>query len=336
MNVDQAKLLIEALGSKPAHYDGGDWVKAPCPLARWTHQKGKDSNPSFGIFVKEGEHSHFHCFSCHSGKLFELIQIAEMHIGKTPAIASQFALKQARQIIENEDVAVLPLPEYQEFNPNAYDAFEEWPEWFIESFIPWNKSFEATQYLKSRGMTKELAFKHNLRYDPERGMIVHPYYTVYGKLAGARGRAIENGKYNHHDYTWNGVNNAALCWYNEGVLNSDAPVVIVEGQWDSYAVERAYPQVLANLTAKPSAFKMRRLQQSSGIIPMMDNDATGDTALKRYVEYAEKYNIPCCPVILPKEYTPDGTLIKLDPDKMGTDWIRNKLEEIGLLSSDVV
>jgi hypothetical protein len=330
MLIEQAKLLIKALGQTPVH-DGGDWVRSSCPLAKYTHQSGKDNNPSFGIFVKEGEHAHFHCLTCHSGKLNELIQVLEMHLTGYPQDRAKFAIPQARSIIENEEVDVLPLPEFSEFSPNVYGEFEEWAAYFLETFPKWNESYDATMYLKSRGMTKQQAVAHDIRYDPERKMIVHPYWTVYGKLAGARGRSIiPDAKYRHHDYTWNGVNNAKLCWYNEPVLELGKPLVVVEGQYDLYAVERVYPAVIANLTAKPSPFKMKRLEQCDGAIFMLDNDATGDVAKKKYVEYCDAHMIPCAVVDLPKDYDEAGNLIKLDPDKMGSDWIKGKLLELGL------
>lgn len=39
------------------------WVKMPCPLSTWTHQTGKDSNPSAGISVNDTGTSVFNCLA---------------------------------------------------------------------------------------------------------------------------------------------------------------------------------------------------------------------------------------------------------------------------------
>lgn len=324
MNVEQAKQLITLMKSKPV-YEGGEWVRASCPLAKWRHQNGSDSSPSFGIYVKEGEHSHFHCFSCLSGSLPELVGALTMHLQKTPDLMALYPLKQIHQLIDDETLEVLPLPDYTEFTPDAYEAFQEWPQYFLDSFTHWNYNKEATDYLKKRGITHDQAKAHDIRWDTKKRMVVFPYWNVYGKLAGMRGRCIDkDAKYHHHDYLWNKINNAQLTWYNEPVLQNEEPVVIVEGQFDAMTVERAYHNVLANLTAKPSAFKMKRLQQASGVILMLDNDVTGKAATQLFLKYLDRHKIPTAVVELPEGVK--------DPDEAGTEWVYEQLKELGVLS----
>jgi DNA primase len=335
MTPETAANLIKMMKSTPVPYDGGGWVKAPCPLARWTHQSGKDSNPSFGISIKPGERSHYHCFACSSGSLQELAGALVMHLQKhAPENLKLYPINQIFQIVEDEELAVIPLPDYEDTQSSPYEDFQEWPQYFIESFPEWRYSKDCVDYLKKRGVTKEQAIQHDIRWDPHHRRAVFPYRSVYGKLAGARGRAVDDVEFKHFDYTWNGVNNAGLVWYNEEVFNNEQPIVVVEGQFDCLAVERCYPHVIANLTAKPSPFKMKRLQSAEGLIFMTDNDKAGNAAMEKYIAYAQHHKLDYYPLYLPKEYDEKGNFIKLDPGSLGTDWIRTELQKIGVLAEN--
>jgi hypothetical protein len=91
-----------------------------------------------------------------------------------------------------------------------------------------------------------IAAAMNLRYDLTYDRIVCPYRHFNGKLAGARGRAVDqDAKLKHWDYTWGDVNNAHCVWYNEPALDAaamaKAPVIVCEGQFDVMNVLRVYP-----------------------------------------------------------------------------------------------
>ena len=127
------------------------------------------------------------------------------------------------------------------------------------------------------------------------------------------------------------MNNANLVWYNEEALTAEQPVVIVEGQFDKMRVSEVYQHVMANMTAKPILAKMKKLAYAPAIILMTDNDDTADASIKKYAEYLDQMNKPLSVVQPPKEYTPEGKLIKLDPDLMGTEWIKKQLQALDVL-----
>ena len=336
MTPESAIKFLKALGSKDAKYDGGEWVKSGCILAPWTHMGGKDSNPSFGIHIKDAR-PHYNCFTCRSGDLTTLIQELEMFLGKGIS-GSKYDIKAARAILENEEFDIEPLPEFSEFGDQGV-PFQEWPTYVVESFVSWEYSARAAKYLASRKMPMEMANKLGLRYDSNRDMIVFPYYNLYGKLAGARGRGVHfegeaplSGHKKHYDYTWNKVNNANLVWYNEQCLQEEPEYVLVlEGQFDCARALEVYPYALANLTAKPVMAKMKNLAYAGAVVVMTDNDETGDAAAKKYVDYLTSINKPVAMAQPPKEYDMEGKLIKLDPDAMGSEWIKAQLKELGIL-----
>ena len=148
-------------------------------------------------------------------------------------------------------------------------------------------------------MTVDTAQQFDLRYDPKRQMIVAPYRDVFNRLAGARGRSITHeGPGKHYDYTYQNVNNARLCWYNEPVLNLSGPVVVVEGQFDCWKTVQAYPKTVANLTAKPTIEKMKKLGDSGIVIQIPDRDNAGQESVYRYAKLCHQLGLDHRPIWL--------------------------------------
>lgn len=319
MSPDKAKLFLLALGRK-SEYDGSQWVRAACPLAPWTHQNGKDSNPSFGVSARQGHQSYFHCFSCQSGGLEQLLNTMEYYAGKD-GTGKEYDFARARLLLSEDVDEVLPLPDFTEFDGED-QGFQEWPSYFLKAYSAWSWNKQCREYVQSRGVSASQADKFDLRYDPHRNMVMSPYRNVYGAMAGARGRAIDDNPYKHHDYTCNKVNNAAYVWYNEGVLEHEEPTVIVEGQFDLYTVEQVYPHVIANLTAKPKRSKMQRLAQCPGIILLLDNDKPGKDATVRFLKYFDEHKMPVAVATLPPEFK--------DSNQAGPDAVRDALIAIGM------
>jgi hypothetical protein len=319
MKPEQAAKFLQAIGSQPEPYSGGGWVRSHCPLAPWTHANGKDSNPSFGISVHEGKHSHFNCFACESGSVEKLLQLVEFYHGKNPYIGKKYNFDAARALLEQEDLDVFPLGEFTEFPNDEFNHFEEWPEWMADHYPLASEVPAAYAYLRGRKVTDEQIQRHSIRYDAYREMVAFPFRTVYGKLAGMRGRRINDFGPQHYDYSFNGTNNTHNTWLNEPVLEREQIVVIVEGQFDMLTVERVYPYVLGNLTARAMPAKLKKLQGSPGVILMLDNDLTGKSAAQKYITYFEKHQIQYAIPSLP-----DG--IK-DPDQAGEDVVRQVLSQ---------
>lgn len=318
MSPEAAKKLLTLLGCKP-EYNGGAWVRCSCPLAPFTHPSGKDTHPSFAVNVEESK-PFYTCYTCQAGGLSELIGALEMHCQKQPAFKARYHFKEARELLDGIENTIDPLPEFTEFQ-HVSKKFEEWPTYFLDSFLNADKNAEAMKYLMKRGVTLSQVHAHQIKYDTQARRVVFPYWNVYGKLAGMRGRAIDEGaKLKHYDYTWNGVNNASMVWYNEPVLQAEKPIVLVEGQFDCLAVERIYPHVVANLTAKPSEQKKKRLLQSPGVILMLDNDVTGYAARDRWVDYFDEHGVMVASIALPVNVK--------DPAEADPDWLREQLSHL--------
>lgn len=348
MNEIQGRQLMAALGVKP-EYKGG-WLRAKCPLAPWRHKGGKDSSPSFGVKVVPSGKSHYHCFACSSGSLSSLIQALEMHTDYGAQAPTTLDLQKARQIVDLDESTVYPLPEYSEFPTTDHVAFQAWPEAALEAFPLATSEQRSLDYLKWRGFTPEEADSQDLRVDLYRDMLVFPYRNFTGLLGGMRGRLMDFGQkqmhqmangeivpaLKHYDYVWGEINNAHACWLGEECLEkADAPVVIVEGQFDRMRVLRVYPYVLANMTAKPSDYKLQKLLGAPGVVALLDDDETGHMATVKWMNRLAAgglSQVGCVELAgAPKSefhIGRDGSGSPKDPDETDEQWLKEALSSL--------
>lgn len=286
MTAEQGQAFLEALQVKQIFVKDNGWIEGACPLAKWTHKQHVDHSPSFGLNIVPGGRSYFLCFACRQGSAEELLHTLEMYAKDT---AHFYDFAQCHQILADEEY-VVPLPEYEEF-PQQAPPFTEWPQYWLDSFTKAEWVVDSAVYLASRDVPLTMVEKYDLRFDPKRQMIVAPYWDVFGRFAGARGRSIVTVGQQHYDYSFQGVNNARLCWYHEQALNLPGPVVVVEGQFDLFRTVQAYPKTIANLTAKPTLEKMKKLGDCGTVIQIPDRDEAGEESIGRYEKFCHQLDL---------------------------------------------
>ena len=278
MNSTRARELLFALKTKQINASG-NWITSTCPLAPRLHKNFKDENPSFGVSCDKGKKSNYNCFACGSGSLVSLLDQMDYH--NLP-----YDKQMARELVDQEDSLVMPLPTYQEFSPGEKWVFTAWPEAFLVGLPPVFVSPPAMAYLESRGIPASLALEQEMKWDCVRNMVIFPLRDAYGRLAGARGRSIlqnVGGKDKHYDYSHDGVpKNTRGVWYNEKALLLEGPVVVVEGQFDCLKMMQVWPKTVANLTAMPTEEKIEKLAKVNRVILVPDNDDTGTKSVAKY------------------------------------------------------
>ena len=308
MSPDQAKAFLKTLGAGQTH-SNGEWVSCGCVLAFWTHKNGRDSNPSFGLSAKTGTRSVYNCFACGHGSALELLQAVEFY-GKSQGYphGRLYNLAEGRKVLESEVLELPTAPEYGEFQPPPEKSFKPWPELWLQQF-PKVAYPDECDYLILRNVPMEQWDTFDLRWDPERRMIVFPIRNAWGRLAGARGRSVDpgvEGHKRHHDYSAQGVNNTKLVWFNEMALQLDGPMVIVEGQFDCLRVSQVYPKVMACLMALPTHEKLLKLASQNRVVVIPDNDETGEKSMKAYDDFSQKHNTQVVFAKLPKSVKDAG------------------------------
>jgi hypothetical protein len=318
MQEEQVVAFLNAIRAKRVRVKTKGWVEACCPLARWLHKKHHDTNPSFGISTDPEGRSGYHCFACESGSLEDLLsRIAYYDL----AHLDQYDLRTAYDILYGEPTGPSILPYNPEPQPST--VFQPWPGHWIESFLPVEYYEPALEYMATRNWPTSYIEQFQLRFDTQRKMLVCPYWSVYGKLAGARGRAIRDdvsGASKLWDYTVEGKNNCRLSWYNESCLNLPGPVVVVEGQADVWRVAQGYPKVVGNLTAKPTLEKMEKLRDCPFLIQIPDNDETGERSIAAYRRFCNQLHLR-------------HKVLKLDdavkdPDQCHPDYLKDQIAKL--------
>ena len=271
MNLEQVKQFALAVGTK-VESASGEWAVARCPLAPFTHDSGRDSNPSFAISYGQGIESAFNCYTCEAGSLFTLIQILQKHGAKLP----KYDIKAAVKLWADEDSGDTAMVFTEDTENEDPLADQVWPESYLSDFMDAWKVPVAMRYLDGRRVSIETARTLDLKWDLRRRAVSFPVRNWYGELVGLRGRYIDpDAPARYHDYGYRGIRNK-LPWYGESTVDLDRPVVMVESVFDYASVFRVHRNILAPLSVGLSHDKCRRVRGAYEIITLFDNGAGGD------------------------------------------------------------
>lgn len=311
MDSEKARKFLQCLGEKPVS-SNSKWVSSRCPLAPFTHKKGTDIHPSFGVNVSKGR---YHCFACGSGSLVALVHDLAWHVSRVPSYAPRYDLKAAASLLEDFGLEVIPSFE----RPLEQAVFKAFPEEWLQTFIPAHKVPAAVSYAASRGVDEALLAKFDVRYDPLKMRLVFPYRNCFGVLSGARGRSIDPAcpkAYRHHDYRFEKHSNAQLVWFNEEALNEGKPVVFVEGQMDVLALAKYGVPAIGNMTGIPTLLKLKKLAGCPAVLCMRDHDQTGELAEKKLFDQLMKLGVNHGSIDYPPEFEDPADFGEKDPEGM--------------------
>lgn len=263
-----------ALGTGITNPDGRGYMNIQCPFAKWKHQGGTDSKPSFGIMPSSSSHSKGHCFACKSGGTLRDV-VAELQMLGYEAADWQRVM----QLLEAEDDDV-PFPDFDDDEDGPKHPFHLYPEDWLMTFKPALQSPTACNYLQSRGFTHQQIEDWDIRWDGTRKRVCWPIRDDFGRLVGMQGRAIEKGveprylQYRHLEQL------NPFHMLGEHRIDPDRPVVLVEGPPDAMAVSAVYRNVLSLNGTSLTEERLERLEKYFEFVTMFDPDAAGKHALK--------------------------------------------------------
>lgn len=273
----------------------GEWIMTNCPLAPWTHEKGTDLRPSFGIREGVGI-SGVHCFSCgykggvmglvreYARYAFPLKMITEEQIQElVDFIIVAEDEKFAGSVVQEEESIAVPA-ELEKYLNTYHPYFAErgidevtaemWGLGYVEKFF----DLETVTTL-----TKRVLFP---LYEKEDGGAV---------LRGVIGRAIEDedvAKYKNSPPKFR----KADYLYGEWLKPKEATrIIVVEGPIDvirvnmeivdNYGLLGSEYWAVGLMGAHPSSKQLvRLLDMAEEVIVMTDNDAAGKVGKKKLVE----------------------------------------------------
>lgn len=327
MDRDAIKEFVrEVIGPNTTMVDTGNWVSIPCPLAPWTHERGKDSRPSAGISVKEGGTSIYRCFTCHkTGPIHWLLRTLGELTGEDYELM-------ADSLEQGEFFGGL-IPQWggtpcEEAEPTAIDKAE---------YFDLYDSAADHPYLKRRGVSREAAEEMELLLDPGdpgEPRILFPIYSPDGRLFGFSGRAIRStARLKVKDYF--GLPKRRLLLGSHLIRPDDEYVILVEGLMD-YARLRTlgYP-AMAFMSSTLTEFQAQILRDlGKPVYFFHDDDVAGEDARDNAKKLLWRY-LPVMKVRYPDECTvetPEGDLRPpQDPAELDAHQVETMLAQARLL-----
>lgn len=313
MDRDGIRQFMRQIGAQGIR-DEPEWVMSSCPLAFWTHDSRRDSNPSFGISVHDDDVSIFNCFTCHrQGTLTRLLELLEKFTGDDYSdLREQFAI--------GEELGP-PLGSWDAARKERGEKLGE------PIDLSWLDLYEDPMkyklprlYLMKRGIVSKVVCKRlQLRYDPEEGRVLFPVFDRQGQLYGFTGRACSR-KTQLRVKDYQGLQKKFMVLGAHLIRESDDKVVVVEGPFD-YAVLQSYGYPAAALLG--TAFTEEKVQTlvsfGKPIYLFMDNDSPGRDASLRYAEALIRH-VPVFDVAYPPLAT------GLDPATLPEKWVHRMIE----------
>jgi len=259
--------LLKAVGSERVHSDGND-VHGSCPLAPWTHEKGKDRHPSFGVLINNSGPSKYNCFSCKTrGKDLKMLVWRWMELtGKslTPEMNEWLHETELLDLAEGGDGLV-------------YDAY---PEMRSEDTLPeeWWGPFKGgvPRYILDRGISIETCRSWGLGHDRDRHRLMFPVRNQAGELVSIIARTVRSETFGAKYVTFTGTKKGRYL-YGENMRVSGDKIFVVEGTMDALHVwQHGFRDVVAVLGSVVTKDQARTLVEwDKPVYLFFDSDLAG-------------------------------------------------------------
>lgn len=280
------EILEDVLGNSKKHYENKSQISFDCPVC--SSIKGLDGGDGKGNLEVNYNHHVYKCWACSEtyGTHGTLNKLIRKYGNKTHLKQYQLVIPEDKRIVtEKEKVVINGLP--KEFTSLTIDRNDSGYK-------------QAIQYLKKRNIGLDLIEKYNLGYantGDYRGRIIFPSYDSDGNINYFLGRSYE--KYTKLKYKNPEVSKMDII-FNEGKINWDSNIYLVEGVFDHITLPNSIPmlgKVLNDLL-----FKKLIDCASAKVIIVLDNDAEKD-AINLYRRLnSTKLNGRVLMVYMPKRF----------------------------------
>jgi len=279
MKREQTRAFLKKLGASMAILQNRTgWTIARCPLAPWTHDDGVDKSPSFACKDEPGD-AFTTCFSCgwHGSMSALVIRMQEMN-RKHHCLDVKWG-DALQVIIDAEDSMELDLdwPDLETVMAQKKADLTEFPDWWLDTFPPWQKVEWSRKYLHERGVLGVMCERLELRADTSQKRICFPVRDFKHRLVGLHGRCVHaNVDPRYRMYQYAGQTNPQV-WLGEDWVDTSRPILVVEGPFDLASCLRVYPNVVSPLWATPSLEKLRRMGDALEWVTLYDRGGGGDS-----------------------------------------------------------
>lgn len=312
MNVADATKLLTKLGCTNIKINtSGTWVDSTCPLAIWTHKKGSDNHPSFGISIHwddkgKGE-SKFKCYSCGvSGSLtgemglLRRIKIkSKMPLPKIDGIdpyvwvdmlneASPSQLEEKARSIKNvsgwkfDPSKLRPDNNWSSMTADTAAKMEEAPPPLSEAELDkfTEPSLELMTYFRQdRRLTDATIKQWELKWHEKSRRVAIPIRDVEGRLVGVSGRAHDGQR---PKFLHSKGFRKDFYLYGERTCRRNEPGYLTEGFFDVIYLQQKGVNAFAVMGTYMSKVQVEKcVSMFSRIIVVPDGDQPGEEAADR-------------------------------------------------------
>lgn len=261
----------------------GDEVAITCPF----HNNGMESHASCFIYVGEDEKipwGTFHCFTC--GEKGSLVKFIASAFDRSEYYAKEwlkknFTEKIIQLVVIDEPIRLTKQVEQPKtyLDENILNIFQSWH-----------------PYIEQRHISKEIAERFELKYDPESESIVFPVRDKEGKLVFLTRRSVKEKKF----YIDSSADKIVYLLY-EATRNNYKQVIVAESQINALvAYSYGFPAV-ALFGAGTTENQIKELNSTEIIhyILMYDNDDAGRKGASRFKRLIRK-DVFITDIIMPK------------------------------------
>ena len=278
---------------KPSH----DYIMVSCPV----HSNGLEKNPSAGIYVgddSDREYGLLHCFTCGAVLHFENT-VAEF-LDRPVDFAKKWLIERYgeeskdRIEIDDEIDIFMPKKKARAKDVSLLDGYQ--------SYCP---------YLAKRGVSREIAEKFSVKYDPKSHFILFPSFDEKGNLVSIDKRSVDR-KYFVID------KDAPKVVYGlDQILKGNiSEAIITEGQFDCLHSWTFGQPAIATLGGM-SEEQIKKINSSclTHIILAMDNDEAGREFTEKLKKKLSK-RIMLSELKIPNGFKDIGDLDKITFEKI--------------------
>ena len=255
------------------------WLNISCPFAPFTHQRGSDTNPSFGITINDAGKSNYKCLACGlKGRLSALpsrlggYRKEDYSRIRHWAEMAELQATISKPVVdwENDHTHDEQKDEHRHTKP-SHEAVMRYPR------------IVSLPYLRERGIRWPTPLTLGLRFDSYQSRILFPCYDRHGAFAGFTGRSVRHprtySKKNPKVRDYLGLDKRQLFLRLPG--RRSGPKIISEGLIDfAKVVQTGFPYAHAILGTALTPEKIDILIEGGDpVYFFMDNDLAGWQAL---------------------------------------------------------
>lgn len=163
------------------------WMNISCPFAPWTHDRGSDANPSFGVTIDPDGRSFYKCLACGiHGRLAALPTKLGGYRNKNYSELRHWA-----ELTEIQAGRNRPIPDWEDsiVDDEATDRSNAPSSRLVRSY----PLAIGVPYLRARGITLPTVYRAGLRFDTYQHRVLFPCYDKYRTFRGFTGRSIRPG-----------------------------------------------------------------------------------------------------------------------------------------------